>query len=464
MPIGVDGQTLFVLHSGVGSFSVEERAAAVNQRLQQIVASRAVTLQPEVRKSDLGLLIVVDGISIISVTPGDAEAENVTAEALADRWSAVIHQGLIHTRAAREQLTFRRRLAITAAIIVAAIILLVILHRGHRRALLAVDRRKERIVPFRLGGLELVPQDRVFQWMIRAIRSVHVGLNLAVVAAALLLLFAQFPDTRRYAEKVVLWVLTPLRDLADGFVRYLPNLFYILVIIVVTRLAVRAVGFVFGHAEQGTITLEPWIHRDVARPSSQILKAILVVVALFFVAPLIPGTGSTAAKGLSVIIGLMVSFGSTSTVGNLIAGMVLTYMRPFQDGDRVKIGETMGDIVERRFLHTTVLTTKHEKVIVPSLMALSSAITNYSACAHDQGLILHTAVTIGYDAPWRKVHELLIRAAEQTAHVLKDPRPFVRQDSLDDFFVSYQLNVYTREANRMQQIYCRTPPEYSGLV
>ena len=242
-------------------------------------------------------------------------------------------------------------------------------------------------------------------------------------------------------------------NIRKGIIGYLPNLFYILVIAVVTRVIIRAIGFIFDQAHRGAISLEPWIHADVARPTSQIIKAVLIILAIFFIAPLIPGTGSTAARGISVILGLMVSFGSTSTVGNLIAGIVLTYMRPFNLGHRVKIGDTTGDVIEKTFLYTKILTIKNEQVIVPSLQALTGTIVNYSAEAVDRTLILYTTVTIGYDAPWRKVHELLIRAAERTADVLKEPKPFALQTSLNDFFVSYQLNACTNRPNRMATIY-----------
>ncbi len=151
----------------------------------------------------------------------------------------------------------------------------------------------------------------------------------------------------------------------------------------------------------------------------------------------------------------MVSLGSASTVGNLIAGVVLTYMRPFRLGERVQIADKVGDVVERTFLYTKLLTIKNEEVVVPNLHALGGALINYSAKAKTTGLILHTTVTIGYDAPWRKVHELLIKAAEKTAGILKDPKPFVLQTSLDDFFVSYQINAVTDQPNQMAQIYSK---------
>jgi small-conductance mechanosensitive channel len=252
---------------------------------------------------------------------------------------------------------------------------------------------------------------------------------------------------------VGLWMWNPFVHILRGALGYLPNLFYILVILVVTRFILRMIDYVFSAAERGLISLEPWIHRDVARPTGLIVKVTVVVVTLFFIAPLIPGTGSTAARGISLILGLMISFGSTSSVGNFVAGIVLMYMRPFQLGERVRIGDTTGDVIERTFLYTKVLTIKNEEVMVPSLSALGAPLTNYTARARAQGLILHTAITIGYNVPWRQVHELLLRAASQTSHVLKEPKPFVLQTALNDFYVNYEINVHTDQASLMAVIY-----------
>ncbi len=451
--VQVNGQLLFVLRAGVGSFSPTERAHAVNQRLAEVLKSSPAKIETSVKESDTGWLILVGDQPIISVTEKDAEDEKLTTRVLADRWASAIKGGLQRASSERARETLWRRILITVAVVLGAFLALLLLHRGRRRVLSGLETRRHRIPGIRFRGLDLVSAETIFQVLKRIPVVLYGACLLLVFAAALLLVFGQFPSTRGYAGQVWLWIWQPLLNIARGILGYLPNLFYILVIVVVTRFAVRGLGLIFEQVERGVISLEPWIHRDVARPTSQILKGIIIVVALFFVAPLIPGTGSTAAQGISVIIGLMVSFGSTSTVGNLIAGIVLTYMRPFQLGDRVKLGDTVGDVVEKAFLFTKVLTIKNEEVIVPSLQALGGALTNYSARARQGGLILHTTVTIGYDAPWRKVHELLLRAADKTTHVLKEPRPFVLQTSLDDWYVSYQLNAHTDQPNKMAVIY-----------
>jgi small-conductance mechanosensitive channel len=142
-----------------------------------------------------------------------------------------------------------------------------------------------------------------------------------------------------------------------------------------------------------------------------------------------------------------------SAVSNVIAGLVLTYMRSFRIGDRVKIADTTGDVVEKTLLITRIQTVKNVEVTVPNSLVLGSHIVNFSTSAKTKGLILHTQVTIGYDAPWKKVHELLIQAALNTDEILSEPKPFVLQTSLDDSYVSYEINAYTHNAHRMAGIY-----------
>jgi small-conductance mechanosensitive channel len=447
--VRVNGAPLFTLRSGVGSIGPAERAQVVNQRLKAIVDSSPRRIKPDVEQVDVGWLISVNGQPVISVTENDAKTEGVGDKVLAERWAGAIREGLERVVRQHSWLSLWRRIGITLLVIAAGILLLWALRKGKRRLDVQLETRREKIPAIRFRGLELLSGRHLYTGLVRALWVVYGLAVLLTVTSALLLVFSQFPQTSDYAGVVFRWIWEPLVDIVRGVIQYLPNLFYILVIIVVTRVVLRAVNFIFEQAHRGTISLEPWVHRDVARPTCQILKAILIVVALFFIAPLIPGTGSTAAKGISVILGLMVSFGSTSTVGNLIAGVVLTYMRPFQLGERVKVGDTVGDVIERSFLYTKILTIKNEEVVVPSLQTLSGSIVNYSAKAKEGQLILHTTVTIGFDAPWRRVHELLLQAADRTSGALKQPKPFVLQTALDDFYVAYQINVYTDRADKM---------------
>jgi small-conductance mechanosensitive channel len=206
--------------------------------------------------------------------------------------------------------------------------------------------------------------------------------------------------------------------------------------------------------ESGEIKIEGF-HEEWAQPTFRILKFLLYAFMLVLIFPFLPGSGSPAFQGISVFIGVLFSLGSSSAIANTVAGMVITYMRPFKIGDRVKIGEITGDVIEKTMLVTRIKTPKNEDITVPNSTILLSSTTNYSTHTRldGTGLIVHTTVTIGYDVSWKDVYQILLNAAEKTELVEKTPVPFVLQTSLDDFYVSYQINCYTREANSLAMVY-----------
>jgi small-conductance mechanosensitive channel len=169
--------------------------------------------------------------------------------------------------------------------------------------------------------------------------------------------------------------------------------------------------------------------------------------------PYIPGSDSEAFKGISLLLGVLFSLGSTSLISNIIAGYTMTYRRAFKVGDRVKIGAHVGEIVNIRLMVTHMRSLKNEEVVLPNSAILAGEIVNYSAMAGERGLILHTEVGIGYEVPWRQVEAMLLMAADRTPGLLKQPEPFILQKALGDFAVIYELNAYCREADRMPLFY-----------
>jgi small-conductance mechanosensitive channel len=169
----------------------------------------------------------------------------------------------------------------------------------------------------------------------------------------------------------------------------------------------------------------------------------------------LPGGRSEAFRGISILLGVLISVGSGSAVSNVMAGIMLTYMRPFKVGDRVQIAGTTGDVLEKTLLVTRLRTVKNVEVVLPNSAIAGGLILNYSAMSRSRGLVLHTTVTIGYDAPWRVVHELMVTAAQKTDGIMADPAPFVLQTSLNDFNISYELNAYTDRPNDSEAIYSR---------
>jgi len=184
-----------------------------------------------------------------------------------------------------------------------------------------------------------------------------------------------------------------------------------------------------------------------------VLRVLVYAFVFVVIFPYSPGSDSAVFQGVSIFIGILFSLGSSSAVANAVAGLVITYMRPFKVGDRVKISEITGDIIEKSFLVTRIKTVKNEIITLPNASVLSSHTMNYSTVQENSGVILHTTITIGYNEPWRNVHEALIQAAHNTSGILHDPKPFVLQKSLDDFYIAYEINGYTRDVHYMDFIY-----------
>ena len=266
------------------------------------------------------------------------------------------------------------------------------------------------------------------------------------------IIFSIFPFSRHWADALFQLIWSPFKGVLIAFWDYLPNLFTILVIYLVMKYVIRFVRYIFREIEAEKLKLSGF-HADWAMPTYTIVRFLLYAFMFVLIFPYLPGSDSDIFKGVSVFIGVLFSLGSSSAIANMIAGLVITYMRPFKIGDRIKIGEVTGDVIEKTILVTRVKTTKNEVITIPNSTVLTGNTTNYSIQAQERGLIIYTTVTIGYDVPWKDMHQALIDAALRTDMLLDEPKPFVLQTSLDDFYVSYQINAYTQEAGRQAFIY-----------
>jgi len=282
--------------------------------------------------------------------------------------------------------------------------------------------------------------------------AVHVVFALVAVDAFLTFAFGLFPWTRAASNRLAEYALTPVRAVVTALVDYLPSLFFLFVITAIFYAAIKLVDLIAGQIRDGHVVLANF-PAEWADPTRKIIRFLLVALGVVVAFPYLPASGSPAFTGVSVFLGLLVSLGSSSALSNIIAGLVLTYTRAFRFGDRVQIGDTYGDIVATSLLVTKVRTIKNEEVTIPNGIVLGNSVTNYTRQAKTLGLILHTSVTIGYDAPWRTVHQLLVDAALATPGVLHDPRPFVWQTALNDFYVTYEINAYTSAPHDASAIY-----------
>lgn len=439
-PVVVRGDTLLVLTERFGPFTAAERAAAIQQRLRRFARSGdSVAISANETTDEL---LVGDNV-LMTVTDADAGAAGVRRAELSAVWAAQLSRGLRQTGV----LMIARIVLIGALWTLLASLVLALSLWGMGKVFPRLyatlgSWRGTRIRSLRFQRLELLSADRATDILIVAARTVRVAIVVTLLYFYVPLVLSFFPWTRPLADSILASVFAPLGRTWTAFIEFLPNVFVIAVIVVVTRYFLSLIHLLFGAVGRGTVTLDGF-DRDWAEPTYKIVRFLVMVFALVVVFPYLPGSKSDAFKGVSLFLGVLFSLGSSSAIANVIAGVVLTYTRAFQLGDRVKIGETVGDVVAKTLLVTRIRTIKNVDVTVPNAMVLNSHVLNYTAMAKDRGLILHTGVTIGYDAPWRQVHELLIGAAAATTGILANPAPFVLQTSLDDFFVSYELNAYT---------------------
>ena len=275
---------------------------------------------------------------------------------------------------------------------------------------------------------------------------------LLLIYLSIPILFGIFPWTKNIAETLFGYILNPVKRILSSLWNYFPKLITIIVIIIIFRYVNKGIRFLKTEIEKGDIHI-PGFFPDWANPTYQIIRVLVFAFMVVVIFPYLPGSDSPIFQGVSVFLGFLFTFGSAGSLSNVIAGLVLTYMRLFKIGDRVKIGEVVGDVIEKSLLVTRIRTIKNEIISIPNSTVMNSHTINYSSDAPDKGLIIHTTVTIGYDVPWKNMHQALIDAALRTELILKDPVPFVLQTSLDDFYVSYQINAYTKEPNKQAIIY-----------
>ncbi|GHV83492.1 hypothetical protein AGMMS50212_08320 [Spirochaetia bacterium] len=268
------------------------------------------------------------------------------------------------------------------------------------------------------------------------------------------IIFSFFTATKDFAATIFGYILTPVKSFVLGFLNYIPNLFAIIVILIIARYALRALKFFTSQIERKRLVV-PGFYPEWASPTSNILRVLIIAFTVVIVYPHLPHSDSDVFKGVSVLVGILFSLGSSSIISNIIAGLVMTYMRPFKKGDRIKINDITGFVVEKGPMVTRIRTHKNEYVSFPNQMILNTSVTNFNSSVERgaAGLIVYANITMGYDVPWETVHKILINAALKTAHTEKYPVPFVNQLKLDDFYCWYEINVYTKDVSMLPLIY-----------
>ena len=452
--IGVSGDTLFLVYSKIGASTPKERAANITRKIKKLYQDDFIKIDSiSIVKSENTFDIVYGEIIIMSISENDALWYGKSMPELADDLSVVIRNSIIAEKKENSILKLVLRIGLVILVIVFAWLIIWTIGKGYTRLLVFINKKKDKwLKNLTHKDYTFLTVEQEMQVILFLVKMFHWFVYVLLLYITLPILFSIFPFSRTWATALFNLVWSPLKGVLISIWEYLPKLFSILVIYFVMRYFIRFVKYLFSEIESEKLKISGF-HADWAMPTYGIVRFLLYAFMFVLIFPYLPGSDSNIFKGVSVFIGVLFSLGSTSAISNMIAGLVITYMRPFKIGDRIKIGDVTGDVLEKTTLVTRIRTVKNEIITIPNSAVLSGNTINFSSEAIEKGLIIHTTVTIGYDVPWKEMHKALIDAALRTEMLLSEPKPFVLQTSLDDFYVSYQINAYTKEAKKQAFIY-----------
>jgi small-conductance mechanosensitive channel len=457
-PVVFKDKVIFYVYTDYGPFSQLERSVIVNSRLADL--SNYKHLDPDslrIVEGNKELTIEYNHKPIFAVTSADSLIFQKPVSEIAAAYYNILATEFIplatHLSMQHRILLIGRTILFIMGILIITLFAFKLLGKFLKSITSLFEHlRRKHHEGMVVRGLRVASAEQLStsaRMIINFIRFVAVIL---ISYFSLYMVLLAIPATRTIARQLQAYIANPIESVGNGILRYLPNLFFILVIIFIAKYVIQFLRFLFKEIGNGNIHLGNF-YSEWADTTYQIIKFLIFFFVIIIVFPYLPGSNSPAFIGVSIFVGVLFSLGSTSAIANIIAGIILTYMRAYRVGSMIKVGDQTGELIETTLLVIRIRTPKNEVITIPNSIVLSGHITNYSVHAEDSNLVLHTKVTIGYDVPWQKVTNLLLDAAMRSDGVNKDKSPFVNLTSLGNYYVEYELNAYTKSANAMPAIY-----------
>lgn len=454
IPVIVEGDTLYYLFAKRGGHTPQQRAEMNAAAITEL--GKRFNLQPDsvyIESSDIVTDLMYGNKVLSSFTDQDGLWEGCSRDQLAAAKRKVIVDKLKVMKDEHSLWQLGKRILYFILVIVGQFLLFKLTIWLFNKLKARIQRLKDtKLKPISIQDYELLDTQKQVNLLVFLASLLRYAVMLLQLILTVPLLFAIFPQTKDLAYKLFSYIWEPIKSIFLGIVEYIPNLFTIFVIWLAVKYLVRLVRYLASEIQSERLKIGGF-YADWAMPTFHIVRFLLYAFMIAMIYPYLPGSKSGVFQGISVFVGLIVSLGSSTVIGNIIAGLVITYMRPFKLGDRIKLNDTTGNVIEKTPLVTRIRTPKNEVVTIPNSFIMSSHTVNFSQSARDYGLIIHSEVSIGYDIPWRKTHQLLIEAALNTPGVVDDPRPFVLETSLQDYYPVYQVNAYIKDANQLAQVY-----------
>ncbi|MDR2692726.1 MAG: mechanosensitive ion channel family protein [Chitinispirillales bacterium] len=442
------GDTVMTIYAPTPTLSPQERAALYGDRVLR--AAKAFSPKFDtlgIVDNGLSVDIVFGETPLINITALDAYWAGKDRDTLANAERKRVLAAVAAYKKSLGLWNVLRMVGLSIAVVAALVALFILVSRVFRKIIdrKIIDNREKWFRGIRFRNIEILTSEKLTAAALFVSKALRYALYLVLLYAALPMLFAIFPATRHLAGLLFSWIADPIISMGEGFVSYLPNLLRIAVIIIVMRYILKLLRYISMEIESGRLVI-PKFYPDWARATFNLLRIFIYAFTVVLVFPLLPDSESSVFKGVSVFIGVLFSIGSSSVISNMMAGLVITYMRSFKIGDRIKVGDVYGDVVEKTLFVVRVQTIKKEVITVPNSSILSANVVNYSTAAGEggPGVVIAVEFSVCYDVAWERAHPLLIEAALGAEHILPDPTPFVFTKELSDFAVIYSLRAYTR--------------------
>jgi len=437
-------RTIFVFRSSLAGFPPHDRADGARKRLDKALVAGGPQ-RASTRSINEGTQVLLDGRLLFLVTPGDIDplSGDTTDDVAADS-ATMLDKALLERRDQGSP----RYLLEAGAWCLAATLGYALVLRGlgalHRRVRaytrLSVSRRLERI---RFRNVALLDADQIVRFMRQVFGVLVWALRLCATFLWLTFLLGHIPYFREWGERFRDYLLATALDIAGEIVRAIPGLVVVVVIAALARMASLTAASMLKRVESGELQMG-WLDQDTAPPTRRLVNVAIILFALAMAYPYLPGAHTAAFQGVTVLAGLMVSIGGSSLVAQGASGLILMYTRSLRKGEYVRIGESEGTVVELGMFETRLRTGLGAEVSIPNALVLANTTRNFSRTCDDADYTVDTAITVGYDTPWRQVHAMLKQAARETGGILAEPAPFVAQESLSDFYIEYRLVAQAR--------------------
>lgn len=445
VPVTLDGQTILVIQDPLLSRSKEQRAERLTRQLTYLAENNSIGLETlQTSEAENATIIHAEDILLLTVSDQDAKLAGKDRQTLANDYLETIRRVVGEYRERRGLYAMTWALVKVVIGTFALVAGWVILNNLATRLYRWLDQqRNQRIPSLRIQNLELISSDQLSDLLLGLAGFIRLLLRLTIIYIYFSFVFALFPQTRVFSYTMSSYLKNALYASWAAFLNYFPNLIAIGLIVAIAYFVLKFLKLIFSGITRQVFSV-PGFYPEWAEPTYRLLTYLVFALSAAIIFPYLPGSSSPSFQAVSLFLGALVSIGATSAVSNIVAGFILVYTRAFRVGDRVKVADEVGIVEEKMLLVTRIRTFENVLVTIPNASLLNSNIINYSALLRDSQapLMLPTTISLGYEVPWRKVHETLIAAALATPDVLPEPTPFVLQTALNDFYISYELKAF----------------------